>query len=223
MLVAALADRPSSMASNDKAEISPVAVSTTLEDDFVSPLTAVRGSLEVLRDTPNLAGVDRERFIDIALRACSRLEQAVGVLAKTVYAPCDTKTAEPDPARRAFLARMDFLDELQVLDLDFSDYLFDNSQAVHSFFDAIDAEIERTGRQWRIVVNFRNCKIWPEAWVAYAHRGKRVNTLYALASVRYAATDDDAPLPDAAKRDGFDSAPFPSRDMALAHIVELGG
>lgn len=223
MLFAALAVRPSSMAPNDTADVSSVAVSTTLEDDFVSPLTAVRGSLEMLRDTPDLADADRDRFIDIALRACGRLEQAVGVLAATVYAPSDTDTAEADPARRAFLARIDFLDELQVLDLDFSDYLFDNSQAVHSFFDAIDAEIEQTGRKWRIAVNFRNCKIWPEAWVAYAHRGKRVNTLYALASVRYAATDGNQPVQDAAKRNGFDSAPFPSRDTALAHIVELGG
>ena len=211
------------MSPNDKANVSSVAVSTTLEDDFVSPLTAVRGSLEVRRDTPDLAGADRDRFIDIALRACGRLEQAVSVLAETVYAPSDTDTAEPDPARRALLARMDFLDELQVLDLNFSDYLFDDSQAVHSFFDAIDAEIERTGRKWRIAVNFRNCKIWPEAWVAYAHRGKRVNTLFALASVRYAATDDDAPPAETAKRDGFDSTPFPSRDTALAHIVGLGG
>ena len=43
----------------------------------------------------------------------------------------------------------------------------------------IDAAIEQTGRQWHIAVNFRNCKIWPEAWVAYDRRGKRVNTLYA--------------------------------------------
>lgn len=75
----------------------------------------------------------------------------------------------------------------------------------------------------RIAVNFRNCKVWPEAWVAYAHRGKRVNTLYALVAVRNATADDEAPVQEAAKRDGFDSAPFPSRDLALARIARLGG
>lgn len=213
------------MAPNDTADVSSVAVSTTLEDDFVSPLTAVRGSLEVLRDMPDLSDAGRDRFIDIALRACGRLEQAINVLAETVYAPDDAASveADSDPVRRGFLARMDFLDELQVLDLDFSDYLFADSQAVHSFFDVIDAAIEQTGRQWHIAVNFRNCKIWPEAWVAYAHRGKRVNTLYALASVRYAAAEGDAQVPPAEPREGFDSPPFPSRDAAMAHIAMLRG
>jgi len=108
----------------------------------------VRGSLEVLRDAPDLADADRDRFINIALRACGRLQHAVSVVAKTVYAQCHTDAAEPDPAHRAFLARMNFLDEFQVLDLGFSDYLFDASEAVHSFFDAIDVEIERRGRKW---------------------------------------------------------------------------
>jgi hypothetical protein len=196
-------------------------VSTTLEDDFVSPLTAVRGSLEVLRDMPDLAADDRDRFIDIALRACARLEQAVTALADTVYAPDDAPTTQADPARRAYLARIEFLDEMQVLDLDFSDYLFDSSNAVHSFFDVIEAEIDRTGRKWRIAVNFRNCKIWPEAWVAYAHRGKRANTLHALASVRYAAAEDGAATSAPADRDGFASAPFPSRYAALAYLAGL--
>lgn len=40
-----------------------------------------------------------------------------------VYAPDDAASveADSDPVRRGFLARMDFLDELQMLDLDFSD------------------------------------------------------------------------------------------------------
>ena len=75
----------------------------------------------------------------------------------------------------------------------------------------------------RTAVNFRNCKVWLEAWIVYAHRGKRVNTLYALVSGRYAMTDDEAPVQEVAKRDGFDSAPFPSWDLALAHIARLGG
>lgn len=205
-------------------ETSSAAVATTLEDDFVSPLTAIRGSLEVLRDTPDIAADDRGRFIDIGLRACARLEQAISALADTVYAsaPAEAATAA-DPERRGYLARIAFLHELQVLDLDFSDYLFDSSQAVHHFFDVIDEAMEESGRQWYMAVNFRNCKIWPEAWVAYAYRGKQLNTLYALAAVRYAAPVHGVRQVNRGKLEGLESDPFPSRDAALAALAKLRG
>ena len=38
------------------------ALGTKLEQDFVAPLTAVRGALELLRDFPDMSELERERF-----------------------------------------------------------------------------------------------------------------------------------------------------------------
>ena len=51
-----------------------------LEDDFVSPLTAIQGLLEVLRDCPDLTPAERRRFADIALSDCARLEHGIDLL-----------------------------------------------------------------------------------------------------------------------------------------------
>lgn len=48
-----------------------------LEDDFVSPLTAIQGLLEVLRDCPDLSAEKRRHFADIALADCARLGQGI--------------------------------------------------------------------------------------------------------------------------------------------------
>ncbi len=48
-----------------------------LEDDFVTPLTTIRGLLEILRDCPDLPQAERRRFIDMALTDCARLDRGI--------------------------------------------------------------------------------------------------------------------------------------------------
>ena len=75
--------------------------------------------------------------------------------------------------------------------------------------------IEHSGERWYIVVNYHKCSIWPEAWVAFAHRGKKVNGSYSLGTVRYvdaSKTDDAAFLP-------ADPELNHPRDAALAAIA----
>ncbi len=192
-------------------------LSTILEEDFIAPLAAARSALEVLRDGPELSSADRTRFVEQALRACAELERGVAHLTQTVYGEAAAVAeAVPDVARR-FDARIRFLNELGVLDLDFSDYVFEDSAVVNAFYDAIEQRVAATGRQWHVLVNFRDCRVWPEAWIAFAHRGKKAMQTYAIDTVRYAAAPE---MSDGETRDWDHSTyDYPSREDALAHVA----
>lgn len=207
--------------------VQTVALSTRLEEEFVSPLTAVRGALEILRDFPDLSATDRSRFIGVALRECGRLEHAIADLATTVYAAGQRMPEPPDDAevatanrRQGHGARVNFLDKHDAVEVNLEDMEFDSSARVNEFHDVLERLIRATGRKWYFVVNYRGCRIWPEAWVAFAHRGKKMNTGYSLGTVRYVEPGEDGDF------DGFTSADlaepdtFTSRAAALEWVDE---
>lgn len=168
-------------------------LNTKVEEDFVSPLTAIRGALEILRDYPDLESDRRLRFIENALGECARLERGVTELATAVYAAARRVAPEAEteePARPEFADRILVLADLDTIEVDFSDYEFSDSNKVNAFFDAIEATVQPTNRRWYFMTNFRNCSVWPEAWVAFAHRGKKIRVNHALGAVRYAETPE---------------------------------
>ncbi len=214
--------------SADKSNIYPtLALETKVEEDFVAPLTAVRGSLEILRDFAELSDEERQRFLDAALRGCTRLEQSVKELGEAVYSA--GQKAEAGHARdftsdehKRYAERINVMRALDIVEIDFSDFEFSSSQIVNHFHDVIEEVIEATGRKWFLLVNYRDCSIWPEAWVAFAHRGKRVNVNFSLGTVRYAELppgEDDADA--SAGQDSSDTGILPSREMALARLDDM--
>lgn len=205
----------------------PLALSTRLEEDFVSPLTAVRGVLEILRDFPDLGLPQRQRFVETALLECARLEKGVEHLASTVYAAAQrdlgqaAEQASPD-GPPGYAQRIRFLDGDDTVELDFSDFEFSSSKVVNDFYDVLDRIIEATGRSWYFVVNYRDCTIWPEAWVAFAHRGKKVKVSYSLGTVRYIErVPADVGAANEAGEGLDDPDMYSSREQALAHISSL--
>jgi hypothetical protein len=199
-----------------------LALNTTLEREFVSPLTSIRGVLEIMRDFPDLTDKERSRFLDNALQDCLRLEQGIEHLASTVYAAADPLHQEPLPAKpedreSAYAHRIRLSEESQIIDVDFSDFEFSSSAIVNDFYNHLDQLIENSGKRWYILANYRNCSIWPEAWVAFAHRGKKVNVSYSLGTVRY--TDSDESSDSSSSQN--DPETFTSREAALAHINKL--
>ncbi len=213
------------MPEQPEAELSTLALSTKVEEDFVSPLTAVRGSLEILRDFPNLDQAERQRFLEAALQSCSRLEKGVEALSKAVYEAglksLGAGAAEPETApeeKSDNLRRIRLLDDLGVVEIDLEGYIFRNSDMVNEFYDQIERLVVASGRDWYFLINFANCSIWPEAWVAFAHRGKKINVVYSLGTVRYAADDDDQ-----GETAGGDLDPnfHGSREAALARIEAM--
>ncbi|MBC6439241.1 MAG: hypothetical protein GDA49_02255 [Rhodospirillales bacterium] len=194
-----------------------LALNTKLEDDFVSPLTAVRGSLEILRDHPELAVADRRRFIDMALDGCARLDHGINDLAASVYAAGQRADDEPadglaagEPAQR-----IRFDHETNIAELDLSDLEFDSSTAVNAFYDRISAALEATGKKWFLMVDHTDCNIWPEAWIAFAYRSKKAAAAYALGVARYAM----CPSGNQPAASGM----FSSREDAMADIERQRG
>lgn len=182
-------------------------LSTKVEEDFISPLTAIRGALEIMRDYPDLDDEQRANFIAAALRECQRMEHGVDDLARAVYTAADRpETHVPSAPEGAseFAARISFLDDRGIAQLDFSDFVFDSSATVNAFFDAIEAAVQPTGRRWYFLVDYSGCSVFPEAWVAFAHRGKEVRVMHGFGTIRYSNEDDG----------------LPSRDQAMAEIAE---
>jgi hypothetical protein len=199
-----------------------LALNTMLEREFVSPLTSIRGALEIMRDFADLSNQERNRFLNNALHDCARLELGVEQLASTVYnavirEQSDQQQTQHEGNESRYDDRIRFFEELQIIEVDFSDFVFSSSKIVNDFHDRLDQLIESTGERWYIVVNYHHCSIWPEAWVAFAHRGKKINLSYSLGTVRYfnaSAVDEDSPL-------FSDPDMHTSRDEALAHIEQL--
>ena len=224
------------MFEDQQASISTLALSTKVEEEFVSPLTAIRGALEILRDFPDLAAAERHQFVETALRGCAKLENGVKKLAETVYDAGQSSTSKPsqDSASADALAapnatattghgdRIRLLEDLGTVEIDLSDLRFRDSGEVNAFYDLVDSRVERTRRKWFFIVNYTGCAIWPEAWVAFAHRAKKVNATYSNGTARFRSTqtidgvDTDRADPARPEPDYFNS-----RDAALAHIHEL--
>lgn len=194
-----------------------LALKTKVEEDFVSPLTAVRGALEILRDFPDLECEERLRFVNTALKECARLEQGIEQLAYTVYA-AGQRGQSPEAGSadaRVYAGRVHIFHDIEAIEIDFSDFEFSSSDIVNDFYDVIDGMIEDTGRKWYLLVNYSNCSIWPEAWVAFAHRGKKVNANQSLGTVRFVTPDETAPSANP------DPNMLESRDVAMAKIEEM--
>ena len=205
---------------------STLALNTKLEEEFVSPLTSMRGALEILRDFPDLSEGERIKFIETALQGCARLERGVEELASAVYAAGQQAQATPAeellPAEQsAYAKRIEMLNDAETIEIDFSDFVFSSAKIVNDFYDVIDQTVETTGRTWYFLVNYRDCRVWPEAWVAFAHRGKKVNVNYSLGTVRYVEQQTTDGSKGRRESDRLDPDMFNSREEALARIQEM--
>lgn len=199
-----------------------MALETKLEQEFVSPLTAVRGALEILRDFPDLPPNERARFLATALAACSRLEDGVNQLASSVYSasqkPISTANITADgEASSEFTSRIRILEDLDVIEVDFGDFEFSSSKVVNAFYDVLDRLVQGTHCKWYFLVNYSKCSVWPQAWVAFAHRGKRISVNHSYATVRYVESEEAS----AQASKGGGPSTFGSRELALAHIETL--
>jgi hypothetical protein len=118
--------------------------------------------------------------------------------------------------------RLQFLGELEVMDVDFSDLTFETPAEVNQCYDFIEEQVAATGRQWFFLVNYRNCHIDPDAWLTFAHRGKLLNKASSLGSVRYDASEKTgAEISKKASEESFDLNLFASREAALTRIAEM--
>lgn len=129
----------------------------------------------------------------------------------------------PEAVLADFTRRVTFESDALIMEVNFSDFEFETPQLVNGFYDVIERRIAETGEmKWYFLVNYRNCVVAPEAWVAFAHRGKRLNVTCSLGSVRYAATGEtEAEIALRSEAEDFDPNMFPSRASAVRQIEKM--
>ena len=179
------------MPEKDKDSAALSVLPTQLEEDFIAPLTAMRGALEILRDFPDLSQDDHARFVTSALEECARIERGLRHLGAAVYRDAREQSAQQPDALVALH------EDTALAELNFSGIDFDGADAVNQIFDRVQSRIADTGRRWWFLVNFTDCHVFPEAWIAFAHRGKEIRVKYGYGTIRF-AEDGEAGLPDRA-------------------------
>ena len=209
------------MADESATQPATLALNTKIEAEFVAPLAAIRGALEILRDHGDLTPEEQRTFVETALSSCARIERGVEDLASALYAQEAGEARGPSAAPAATVERVAFL-EGDVVEIDLSEMRFANSREVDRFFDSVERALGASGRKWWLLVDYRDCSIWPEAWIAFAHRAKRVTTQHALGAVRYEDLSRVAdPNHSARRAHAADPDFFGSREAALARLREL--
>jgi len=129
---------------------------------------------------------------------------------------------DPNYTEADFVRRLNFDQERLIMDVDFSHFTFYHSRDVNDFYDHAEARIKATDRKWFFLVNLENCQILPEAWVQYAHRGKKLNIAASLGSVRYApGSENEEEIRMRAESQDFRPNLRNTREEALERIAEM--
>ncbi len=121
-----------------------------------------------------------------------------------------------------FADRLEFHADNDVMEVDFRNMTFKVSDDVHKVYDEVERQLKSRGKKWFFLVNYHQCKIMSEAWIAFAHRGKIVNIGYSLGSARFAAgseTGDE--ILERSREEKFDPNLFSSRKEALDYLAGL--
>jgi hypothetical protein len=129
---------------------------------------------------------------------------------------------DPNYSVSDFVRRISFDQERGIMEADFSHFTFWHSTDVDMFYDFIEERIRETDRKWYFLVNLNGCQIMPEAWVAYARRGKNLNIAASLGSVRFAAgSETETEIRQRAQSQDFRPNIRNTREEALARIEEI--
>ncbi|MEC7764696.1 MAG: hypothetical protein VX874_22525 [Pseudomonadota bacterium] len=121
-----------------------------------------------------------------------------------------------------FAKRISFDGAREIMNVDFSNFVFHHSGDVNAFYDHIEARLEETAVRWFFLINYDGCRIFEEAWVAYARRGKLLNERWSMGSVRYApGSETEETIRMRAESQQFRPNIRNTRDEALARIAEM--
>lgn len=131
-------------------------------------------------------------------------------------------THDPNYIEADFARRISFDLDKVIMEADFSHMTFHHSRDVDDMYDFIEARIREYDRKFFFLVNLNGCAIMPEAWVRYAHRGKRLNEAASLGSVRFAAgSETEKDIRMRAESQHFRPNIRNTREEALALIEEM--
>lgn len=119
--------------------------------------------------------------------------------------------------------RIIFHDDLQIMEIDFTDFRFDDSMTVNRFYDRIEQRVRETGEdKWFFLINYSGSRIENAAWFAYSRRGKELNLAFSMGTVRFDVSDvTRRQIERDATTERFDPNLFADRDHAIARLKSL--
>ena len=125
-------------------------------------------------------------------------------------------------SERSAAERLTFHREHETLEVDLSGLAFRSAGEVEAFYDVIDAQVGESGSRWYFLVNYERCEISPEAWIAFAERGKRANISYGLGTVRFGVDSEvRTTIRSQARSEQFRANIFESRDAAVLALADM--
>lgn len=121
-----------------------------------------------------------------------------------------------------FSERISFHDDDEVVEIDLTDVVLDNAHTVDDLQMVLERALAPTGRKWFFLINYLRSTIYPEAWIAFANVGRKINLTYSLGTVRFNTPEEtQAAIEDHAEDHDFDPNIAPYRDAAYAEILAL--
>lgn len=136
------------------------------------------------------------------------------------------KTQDPrqtNLSRAQIDARIRFHDDLQIMECDFSGVHLVTAEDANRFYDRLEDRIAQSGEEkWFFLVNYSDSRIDPDAWIAFARRGKALNLAHSQGSVRFDASEETRrQIEHDAGTENFDPSLYADRDSAIRHLAEL--
>lgn len=118
--------------------------------------------------------------------------------------------------------RVTFDEGLEAMEVDLSGLRIKHSGDVHLLFDHIERRIAKTGLKWFFLIDMKGARIYDEAWVAYASRGKTLNQRWSMGTVRYnTGTDTEETIRMRAESQAFRPNVRANREAALGRLAEM--
>lgn len=119
--------------------------------------------------------------------------------------------------------RVEFHDDLQIMEVSFADLSLESSIDVNFFYDHLEERIAESGEElWFFLVNYCNSKIDNKAWIAFARRGKELNKAHSMGSVRFDASEETRKqIERDAGTEAFDANLFYDREDAVERLKSL--
>lgn len=129
---------------------------------------------------------------------------------------------EPHYTAAQHESRVTFHEADEIMEIDMSRVALEHSRDVHDLYDVLDRMTAETGRKWYFLINYEGTRIFSNAWVEYAARGRKLNEAASLGSVRYApGSETETDIRLRAESGGFRPNIRNTRKEALQRIDEL--
>ena len=129
---------------------------------------------------------------------------------------------EPHYSADQHEARVTFHETDEIMEIDMSGVALEHSRDVHDLYDVLDRLVAATGRKWYFLINYEGTRIFSNAWVEYAARGKTLNQSASLGSVRFApGSETETDIRLRAETGGFRPNIRNTREEAMLRIAEM--